>query len=522
MPDTALSQAFEQARAVADAVLYEGYLLYPYRASAAKNQLRWQFGVLVPPAYANDALGEYTWCQTQLLAEPRPGARLHWRLRFLQAQSRTVETDSGDGWHPVPSAEVDGTVHLPFDETVEQSVDLVLTPADLVGSPDHISSFDIPGAIATEHLTPSVRLRRERHPLHGELRLHAELLPGPYGLIRLTATVTNHTIARKGTVGSRQRDEQQLCTSPSVEEGRFLHASAAAAQVDGGAEAGSVAEVGPPFRGLERPEALRYSLIAAHSVFVLTAGNFVSLLDPPEWAKTAVQECRNIRTWPVLLGPEGSREVMLSAPVILYDHPVVAPESPGDMFDALEIDELLVLRTLTLTDEEKRQVRATDPRGGALLGRAETMPPEVFERLHGAIRQLRPVPAAEEADVFGTDRPWWDPGADGSVDPSTDTVVIDGTPVGRGSRVRLHPGGRRSDAQDMFLVDRVATVQAVLLDVDGSTHLAVTLDDDPAADLQILQGRFRYFAPEEVTVVSASERTTAAAGAVPVTSEERA
>ncbi|MEU8005730.1 hypothetical protein AB0B66_31605 [Catellatospora sp. NPDC049111] len=475
MPDSALSEAFEQARAVADAVLYEGYLLYPYRADAAKNQLRWQFGVLVPPAYADDALGEYTWCQTQLLAEPRPDTRLHWRVRFLQAQSRTVETDTGDGYHPVPSAEVDGTIHLPFDETLEQSadLDLDLSLADLVG--DHVYIFDIPGGTETEQLSPSVRLRRVRHPLRAELRLHAEPLPGPYGLLRLTATVTNRT-ERKGTFPSL-----------SVEEGHLLNASPEAAQVG----------------GLGRPEALRHSLIAAHSVFALTAGNFVSLLDPPEWAKAAVRECRNVRTWPVMLGPEGSREVMLSAPVILYDHPVVAPESPGDMYDALEIDELLVLRTLTLTDEEKRRVRATDPRGEALLGRAETLPPEVFERLHGAIRQLRPVPAAGLPDVFAADRPWWDPGADSSVDPATDTVVIDGTPVGQGSKVRLHPGGRRSDAQDMFLVDRVATVQAVLLDVDGSTHLAVTLDDDPAADLQVLQGRFRYFAPEEVTVVSA-------------------
>ncbi|WP_155375710.1 hypothetical protein [Catellatospora vulcania] len=494
MPDTTLSDPFEQARAVADAVLYEGYLLYPYRASAAKNQLRWQFGVLVPPAYADDALGEYTWCQTQLLAEPRPGARLHWRLRFLAAQRRTVESDSGDGFRPVPSADVDGVIHLPFDETVEQSADLVLTPADLVGTPDHVHTVDIPGDTTTEQLSPSVRLHRERHPLRAELRLHAELLPGPYGVLRLTATITNLT-ERKGAF-----------TSVYVEEGHLPNASPEAAQVGG---------------ALERPEALRHSLIAAHSVFALTAGNFVSLLDPPEWAKAAVQECRNIRTWPVMLGPEGSREVMLSAPVILYDHPVVAPESPGDMFDALEIDELLVLRTLTLTDEEKRQVRATDPRGEALLGRAETMPPEVFERLHGAIRQLRPAPAAEQADVFGTRTPWWDPGADSSVDPATDTVVIDGTPVGRGSRVRLHPGGRRSDAQDMFLVDRIATVQAVLLDVDGSTHLAVTLDDDPAADLQILQGRFRYFAPEELTVVP-DERGDPSVAAGSVTSEERA
>lgn len=455
MPDATVTDPFEQARAVADAVLYEGYLLYPYRASAAKNRMRWQFGVLVPPAYADDALGEHTWCRTQLLLEPQLGARLHWRLRFLQAQSRTVERDTGDGWHEVPEAMVDGVPYLPFDEAVEQSADLVLAPADLVGAAEHAEPFGIPGGEEYEQLSATVRLRRVRHPLHGELRLRAELLPGPYGLLRLTATATNRSTAD-----------------------------------------------GP----LERPEALRHSLIAAHSVFAVTDGAFVSLLDPPEWAMPAVRDCHQVRCWPVLLGPEGSRDVVLSAPVILYDHPAVAPESPGDMFDSTEIDELLVLRTLTLTDEEKAQVRATDPRGSALLGRAENLPPELFERLHGAIRGLRPaVPApAAEAGVFGTERPWWDPGADRSVDPERDTVVIDGVAVGRGSRVRLRPGtGRRSDAQDMFLADRIATVRAVLLDVDGATHLAVTLDDDPGVDLQILQGRFRYFAPEEVTVVSA-------------------
>ncbi|GAA1654920.1 hypothetical protein [Catellatospora bangladeshensis] len=478
MPDTTVTDPFEQARAVADAVLYEGYLLYPYRASAAKNRMRWQFGVLVPPAYADDALGEHSWSRTELLLEPQLGARLHWRLRFLHAQSRTVEQHTGDGWHEVPEAVVDGVPHHRFDEAVEQSADLVLAPADLVGAAEHAEFFDIPGGEEYEHLSATVRLRRVRHPLRGELRLRADLLPGPYGLLRLTATATNHTDTRKGTFLTEYVEEGHLLNVPDE------------STVDG---------------PLERPEALRHSLIAAHSVFAVTDGAFVSLLDPPEWAMPAVRECHQVRSWPVLLGPEGSRDVVLSAPVILYDHPAVAPESPGDMFDSTEIDELLVLRTLTLTDEEKAQVRATDPRGSALLGRAENLPPEVFERLHGAIRGLRPAtPAPSKADLFGTEQPWWDPGADRSVDPERDTVIIDGVAVGRGSRVRLRPGtGRRSDAQDMFLTDRIATVRAVLLDVDGATHLAVTLDDDPGVDLQILQGRFRYFAPEEVTVVSA-------------------
>ncbi|MDI1465674.1 hypothetical protein QEZ54_32355 [Catellatospora sp. KI3] len=472
MSGSALSDPFEQARAVADAVLYEGYLLYPYRADAAKNQLRWQFGVLVPPSYASDAHGEYATCQTQLLAEPGPDAVLRWRLRFLHAVTRTVEAATPDGWSPRDSAEHDGVLHLTFDETVEQTVDVEAALWPLADAPDDLTPFAVPGGEQIEQLSPELRLRRVRRPLQGALRLRVERLPGPHRqTLRLTCTVENRTDERKGPF-----------LSLSDVEGSLPNAAAAQAGAGGGRSG--------------RPEALRSSLIAAHSVFALSAGGFVSALDPPEWAKAAVGACRNVRTWPVLLGEPGRTDAVLSAPVILYDHPVVAPESPGDSFDSLEIDELLVLRTLTLTDAEKRQVRATDARADALLGRAEALPPELFERLHGAIRQLRP--AAVAVDPFTTTAPWWDPGADAGVDPAADTVVIDGVEIGAGRKVRLRPGGRRSDAQDMFLVDRVATVHAVLLDVDGSTHLAVTLDDDPAADLQVAQGRFRYFAPQEV------------------------
>ncbi|GHJ44491.1 hypothetical protein Cs7R123_18330 [Catellatospora sp. TT07R-123] len=463
MSGSPLSDPFEQARTVADAVLYEGYLLYPYRADAAKNQLRWQFGVLVPPSYASDAHGEYATCQTQLLAEPGPDAVLRWRLRFLHAVTRTVEAATPDGWAPRESAEHDGVLHLTFDETAEESVDVAVPLWPLADAPDDVTPFAVPGAEQIEQLSPDLRLRRVRRPLQGVLRLRVERLPGPYRVLRLTCAVENRT-------------ETRSCAS-------------------GAAGATPDAQDLDRQRG-DRPQALRSSLIAAHSVFALSAGGFVSALDPPEWAKAAVRDCRNVRTWPVLLGEPGRTDAVLSAPVILYDHPVVAPESPGETFDSLEIDELLVLRTLTLTDAEKRQVRATDARADALLGRAETLPPELFERLHGAIRQLRPVGVA--ADPFRTTAPWWDPGADAGVDPATDTVVVDGVAVGAGCKVRLRPGGRRTDAQDMFLVDRVATVHAVLLDVDGSTHLAVTVDDDPAADLQVEQGRFRYFAPEEV------------------------
>ena len=192
---------------------------------------------------------------------------------------------------------------------------------------------------------------------------------------------------------------------------------------------------------------------------------------------------------------------MLSSPIILQDYPEIAPESPGDLFDATEIDEILTLRTMALTDDEKREARATDPRAAAIIDRVDAMPAEILERLHGAIRSLRPVagPAAEpvvEPDPFAT--PWWDPGADASVSPETDSIEVRGVPVAKGSRVRLRPGVRRSDAQDIFLDGRVARVEAVLFDVEDHGYLAVTLEDDLAADMLQRHGRYLYFAPDEV------------------------
>ena len=187
------------------------------------------------------------------------------------------------------------------------------------------------------------------------------------------------------------------------------------------------------------------------------------MTDPPEWAAAEVAACQNIGTWPVLAGPADCTDLMLSSPVILYDHPEVAAESAGDLFDATEIDEILTLRTLTLTDAEKRQARATDSRAAELIDRLDDLPPEMLERMHGAIRYLRSAPAGAAAfgavpgppgappgltlpgggspgaaadfdwpapEVTGRPSvPWWDPGSDASVSPETDHVLIDGIRV---------------------------------------------------------------------------------------------
>jgi hypothetical protein len=191
--------------------------------------------------------------------------------------------------------------------------------------------------------------------------------------------------------------------------------------------------------GARREEVLGAARLSAHLLLSVRDGAFVSLLDPPGWARDAAASCRSTRTYPVLAGAPGRRDLVLAAPIILYDHPQVAPESPGDFFDASEIDELLALRTATLTDEEKRQVRATDPRAAAVLDRVEDLPPELLRRLHGAARGLA---GAEMVPLAGPSDPDLPPG------------------IAPGSRVRLRAPTRRADAQDLLYVGRTATVPA--------------------------------------------------------------
>ncbi|MFJ4846910.1 hypothetical protein [Streptomyces sp. NPDC088733] len=451
--ETSAEQAerFDTARKAADAVLFEGYVLYPYRASSAKNRMRWQFGVLVPPAWAA-ASGEPAAQRTQLLMEPRADAVLHAEVRFLHAQRRTVHRAlPGGSYEPVEELELPDRVLVPWDEGIEERVELSATIAELTEGGVTLP-FTLPAAETTEPVEDAGGARvgavvRRREALEGVVRITAEELPGPYRVLRLTAVVEN---TGAGTAARRE-------------------------------------------------DALPHSLVSAHLMLGLTAGTFVSMTDPPQWARGAVAECRNEHTWPVLAGDDGAADVVLSSPIILEDHPRIAPESAGAMYDATEIDEILALRTAALTDEEKRHARGTDDRAAAVIDLAETMPPEVMERLHGAVRALREVTGQDPVpDVTAPDTPWWDPGADASVDPARDRVVIEGRSVGAGSRVVLRPGKRRTDAQDLFLHGRGALVEAVLHDVDGGVHLAVTVDGDPGAELRRLQGRFLYFQPDEL------------------------
>jgi hypothetical protein len=419
------------ARQVADAVLYEGYLLYPYRASSSKNHARWQFGVLGPPGAQDRGLGEDSSMHLECLlrADGAPESRVVVHLRFLHLQRRQVfDTDGQE----VPRLVVDGTTWLSWDEAVECELALEMSLDQLAQGLTR--PVAIPPGEESESLATG-RVLRRRWPLSA--KVHARTVPVD-GLLRLALDVEN------------------------------VSADALTSKDD----------------------ATRRSLIGTHVLIEAHGAGFVSLLEPPDSAARAAVGCHQSRCWPVLSGLPGDTDLLLGLPIILYDYPEIAGESPGSLFDATEIDEILTLRVLTMTDAEKAEARATDPLAREIIDRCDDMSPETLQQLHGA---LRPPPPA----TFDTDVPWWDPATDAAVRPESDAVTIAGVRVARGSLVRVHPN-RRADAQDLFFADQVARVTAVLSDVDGSTHVALVLVDDPASDLHEEAGRFFYFAPDEL------------------------
>ncbi|MGW5255375.1 hypothetical protein ACWERW_20530 [Streptomyces sp. NPDC004012] len=418
---------FALARRVADTVLFEGCALHPYRGSAAEHRLRRQFGVLVPPAWGADREEEYDFQHTECLMEPGVDATLAVELRFLRARRRTVQQARADGtFTTVAELRLGERVLAPLDEGTVERVEAVVTPAELVEGDGVTLAFARPAEEASEPALDADgravgRLVRRYEEIHGTLRLSARRLDGPFRVMRLTAVVEN--------------------TSPWT-------------PADGEAA--------------DRGSALPRSLMATHLLLGLSAGSFLSMTEPPEWAKDAITSCRNLHTWPVLAGEPGRADVMLSSPVILGDHPAVPaahPDGPGSSYAPVAADGALTPSTVR-----------------AVTGAASA---EGFPDEYGVVQpETRRAPAVE-ADV----------------DPAPGEVVVDGRPVRAGSRVRLRPGLRRTDAQDLFLRGRTATVESVLHDVDGSVHLAVTVAGDPGADIRRAQGSFLYFRTDEVTPV---------------------
>lgn len=407
----------EHARKVADAVMVEGYALYPFRASAPKNWFRWTFGVLAPRVWSEAGGCEPWWLESQVLITGG-SARISGELRFYQVVRRRVEKRSGAGYVPASELDAGGRLVVGWDEGALTTVPIVVdlaAPRDL--------AFAIAGGVETEELGEHGRLIRERVPLQGKIAVRVERVSADQPLWRVALRVENTT---------------------------------------------AWADPASP-----RDQAVAAGFASTH--LLLEGAEFVSLFDPPGWAMTAAAATRNTRTYPVLAGPPGSNDVVLSAPFILYDHPQVAPESVGDFCDACEIDELLALRTMTLTDREKREARATDPMTAQILERVEGMPDEWLARVHGAARDVHNAEMVPRA--------------------------VAKPAVGPGMRVRLRPGPH-TDAQDLLYAGMTATVIDIKHDVDGRDYLAVTVDNDPAAELHHWYGRYHYYRLDEVELLA--------------------
>ena len=351
---------------IARSVLYEGYLLYPYRPSALKNARRCTFGTLYPESQIAGTGGpDRSAFRSEMIFSGPAGSRISVLGRYLLDEEET---------------------EVAFETTVAEARREQLGDAELAFS--------------------SIRVRDD--------------------LFKLTVTLRN--------TGDSQ------------------------------------------------------SLISAHAVVTVETGELISLTDPPaEFAKDA-SDCRNDGVWPVLIGAPGTHDTMLAAPIILPDHPEVAPESVGDLCDATEIEEILTLRILTLTDEEKAEVRASQSRARHILEQAEGLPMEHMLKLHGTIRGL--APAGSEA--------WskWDTWANR---PPVDTITVGGAELKAGDRVRLKPGGR-ADIFDLALQGRTAVIAGIEQDFENKVHVAVVIDDDPGRDLGEMRqtGHRFFFSPEEI------------------------
>jgi hypothetical protein len=337
----------ELAKKIADAVLYEGYILYPYRASAIKNRQRFNFGVLMPGEWAaHQQSGETGRLQTESRIEGE-SPRIDVRVRFLQLVFREVGRaypDESEKYEIVPMLEVEGAIHQCWEEAVEREI--VATDLDVrkLSSAPKVVRWSSPAEETSEILRNAEdqvvgALIRHQRAINAVVTIGAQTLNA--GLWRIHVEVHNFT----SLAGKASRSEAQQSALASA-----------------------------------------HVLLAAHS------GQFVSLLEPPEEFASFAAGCKNVGAWPVLVGGAGERDLMLASPIILYDYPQVAPESDGDYFDGTEMDEMLALRVMTLTDEEKRAMRSVDRRAREILERTEILSQSSLMHLHGTIRELKEVP----------------------------------------------------------------------------------------------------------------------------------
>jgi len=354
---------------VVQAVLYEGHILYPYRPSARRNLAQSKFGRVFPEAYSAVEHGaELSQMQTECLVEGPESATIGVNVRFLQQVERDIGAlaaplpklpapNNPDFFHVVPRLEVDGQLYQSWQESVERTVAApVLTLSGLCAQIQTIPfsfaaartieaildrSGDIAGVIVRRHET-----------IEGMVELTAE--PAGASAYKVTVRVVNRSSVPSAFPGNQD-------------------------------------------------EIMMRTICSTHAILQARDAEFVSLIDPAEAHAKAAASCHNIGTWPILIGDEEKqeRDAMLSSPVILYDYPTIAPEDAEETLEDGEIEEMLALENVTVTDEEKREVRHPGKRVRRTFAKTGALPDERHLQMKGAMSRAN---ATEKGLVYANSR----------------------------------------------------------------------------------------------------------------------
>ena len=436
---------------VVNAILYEGYILYPYRASSKKNRERFTFGRVYPEAYSIAQGGaEPSVMQTEcLIGNESKDAVVTISLRFLHLMAREVGTlpepiaelpaNGRSNFEVVPDFRIGEQLYQTWQEVVEQKVEVPTFPLREAWQTAH--EFEFPSSRSLEPIRGddgkiNAVLVRRQDAIHGAIEVMAQ--PIDEAVFKVTIRVLNRTPV-------------------------------------------------PPNELENQSAIIMRTFTSTHIILHSQGGEWLSLTDPPAAYAEAAAACENIHTWPVLVGDptKNERDAMLSSPIILYDYPQIAPESPGDLFDGLEIDEILTLRVMAMSDAEKMEMRQVDEQARKILERTENMSSDHLLKMHGMMRNAR----SSNENFFNPSK-------------RLESAMVGDKQVKAGDRVRIRPK-KRADVMDMALAGKIAVVEAVEQDVDGGVQLALVLDDDPGRDLGMMRqpGHRFFFATDEVEAV---------------------
>jgi hypothetical protein len=439
---------------IVNAVLYEGYILYPYRASSKKNRQRFTFGRIYPEEYSvAQKRAEPCAMQTEVLVRAQsPDAALNISVRFLHPVAREVglleqripemPTTGEPTFQLVNEQLIGEKLCQTWQESVERMVELA--PLSLRDAASNTTEFHFDSSrelepIRDKEMIAAVFVRRQQ-ALHGAVAMAVTQIDDQ--VFRVTVRILNQT-----PVPAAQLEDQDAI--------------------------------------------VMRTFASTHTVLHVTGGEFISLLEPPPEYASAAAACKNINTWPVLVGETDNkpRDTMLSSPIILYDYPQIAPESAGDLFDGAEIDEILTLRIMTMTDEEKREMRQVDDHARRILERTEMLPDDHLFKMHGA---MRGVTQPSNEDFFNPTK-------------RLESTIVDGVELKAGDKVRIRPK-KRADIMDMALEGKVATIEALEEDFEKQVHFALVIDEDPGRDMGLLRqsGHRFFYSADEVEPIKRS------------------